>query len=378
MAEDDVIINIIAKDLATKVIDKIKNTIGSLTNVIKSPIKSFGDFFEMINKGKMNLLGVGFFFRQLGMEVKGLLNPMENFMGISYQMARLVGGGLMESLMGITARMMEFGLVLLDSMAPALETVMGWITQGIDWFTNLDSGTKNFIGTIIGLTVGLAPIISSLGFFVLGLTSIFNVLGWLVGPIGLIIAGIGLLVAGFVYLWTTSETFRNVITSVFGFVWNYLSVGIGNIITLLINWGKFILNVFTLAWYGIVEITKWVFEKLGLDFNTFSNTISAVWTGLWDGVKNILSNAWNWITSTIMNSYNATVGILNNLLEAYNRVMEKVGGEKLDLLKTMPTNNNSNNNSGNNSSSNNNSTTFTLINKTGLSLTTEENGVSIQ
>lgn len=102
-----------------------------------------------------------------------------------------------------------------EFLIPAFTAVVEGITDVVNWFNSLDDGTKQTILAILGVVAVVGPLLSGLGSIISGaaavgtaISALGGVFTFLTSPIGLIIAAITALVGGFIYLWNTSEGFR--------------------------------------------------------------------------------------------------------------------------------------------------------------------------
>ena len=131
------------------------------------------------------------------------------------------------------------------------------------------------VGKVIGLIgtiMGLGPqIVNIIGVVKGALSGLWAVLS--ANPIALVVAAIAALVAGFVYLWDTSEDFRN--------FW----IGL---------------------WESIKQIAQNVGKALSDTWKNVSDKAVELWTGLkdrvigiWDGIKSKAKSIWDGITGTI-------------------------------------------------------------------------------
>ena len=131
-------------------------------------------------------------------------------------------------------------------------------------------------------------------------------------PIGLIIAAIVLLVAAFIYLWNTSEEFRN--------FWIGLWEGIKSTVSNIGTWFKD-------TWNGIVE---W-FKSL---WNGFKQWISDITNAIVTGI----SNGWNNLKQLTINAFNALVDgaktAWSNLVASVQKAIDKIV-EIFNFLKNI-------------------------------------------
>ena len=159
-----------------------------------------------------------------------LENKIKNCNGTASDMAENMESGMGGSLRSLQSALEGASIVLGEKLAPYVKSVADKIRELCDRFQNLSPATQDIIVKVGLLVAGLAPVliiggkmISGVGAIITGISkmtgvikagiSIFNglgtVLGALTSPIGIIIVLIGALVAGFIYLWNTSDDFRN-------------------------------------------------------------------------------------------------------------------------------------------------------------------------
>ncbi len=144
-----------------------------------------------------------------------------------------------------------------EFLIPAFTGVVEGITGVVQWFNSLDDGTKQVILAVLGVVAVIGPLLSGLGSIMTGAAAVGTaisglgaVFGFLASPIGLIIAAVAALVGGFIYLWNTSEGFRE--------FW----IGL---------------------WNGLVD------------------AVSAAWKGIsefFSGIGNAISDFWGWLTGS--------------------------------------------------------------------------------
>lgn len=144
-----------------------------------------------------------------------------------------------------------------EFLIPAFTGVVEGITGVVQWFNSLDEGTKQVILAVLGVVAVIGPLLSGLGSIMTGAAAVGTaisglgaVFGFLASPIGLIVAAVAALAGGFIYLWNTSEGFRE-------------------------------------FWIGLWE--------------NLVGAVSAAWegiTGFFSGIGNAISDFWGWLTGS--------------------------------------------------------------------------------
>jgi phage-related protein len=225
----------------------------------------------------------------------------------------------------------QLGTAFLTAVAPVLDKVSAGIEKATTWFNSLDEGTKQNIATMLLFVAGLAPVLIGIGKFIALVGSVITAIGTItsaisgvgtvlaglgvaVNPIGLIVGAIALLAVGFVYLWNTSEGFRNFWIN----LWNVISTTVMNIVS---------------------SVSAWLANA----WNTIRNTAVNVWNSLKSGVTNIvngikstITNVWNSIKSTVTNVMN---NIKTSITTAWNNakttVTTSVNGIKTSISTAL-------------------------------------------
>lgn len=118
----------------------------------------------------------------------------------------------------------------------------------------------------------------------------------------------GVIDAVFPYIQTVISTVMNVInviiTTVMALIkgdWDGVWAGIGNIITT--------------AWNGIRTVVSAGANAISGIVSAVSGSITSVWSGLWNTVKNAVSSAWNGITGAVRNGVNSVANVVKGVKE---------------------------------------------------------------
>ena len=223
----------------------------------------------------------------------------------------------------------QLGTAVLHAIAPALDKVSSAVEKATTWFNNLDEGTKTTIATVLGIVAALSPVLIGIGKFIALVGSVITAIGTItsaisgvgtvlaglgiaVNPIGLIVAAIALLAVGFVYLWNTSEGFRNFWIN----LWNTVSTTVMNVVSAIGAW-------LSAAWAAIVATATAL-------WNDLKNTL----TNILNGLKVIVSSVWNAIKSTVVNVVN---GIKSTVTSVWNAIKSTVTSVMNGIKTTITT-----------------------------------------
>lgn len=155
-------------------------------------------------------------------------------------------------------------------------------------------------------------------------------------PILLIILAIVALVAAFVLAWTYSETFRDIVTGVFMFVWNIIQAvwhwiadnwplllailtgPIGIAVYMIATHWEMIKQAFLGAWQFITGLWGGLVGFFGAIFGGAMNAIRSAWggiTGFFQGIWNAIVNIFGSIGAAVSNGIVGAVrGVVNGIL----------------------------------------------------------------
>lgn len=125
-----------------------------------------------------------------------------DYNGASQEMADIIRNDAQGSIDSLASAWDNMKILIGDSLRTVLEPVIDWLTRAVQWFTNLDEGTRNIIVSIagvVGITLSLAaafmalvPVITAVGVvFALG----FGWLFWIPVAVAAIVAAGWALVA---------------------------------------------------------------------------------------------------------------------------------------------------------------------------------------
>lgn len=136
------------------------------------------------------------------------------------------GGSIEKLKSSIDVLMTSLGRIIAQYLTPMIEKIQ----ELVDTFQALDDEQKDQIVRIAAIVAAVGPallivgkltsaigsIVSVVGGAVGGIGKLMTLIGGLASPVGIIVAALATLAAAFVYLYTTSEDFRNSINTVVG------------------------------------------------------------------------------------------------------------------------------------------------------------------
>lgn len=187
----------------------------------------------------------------------------------------------------------------------AFKAITDSIPPAISFLTNLWDTIKPFLPLImavigyISIYQGVMGTARKAVELYNGAQKMMNVLMNL-NPIGLIIAAVIALVAGFIYLWNTSEDFRNFWIG----LWEGLKKAVGAAVDWIISAWEGMKEFFSNTWNGLVDGTKNAVNSVKEAWKGTKQWFADLWAGIkdtatdmWDGVKQAFSDAVDGVVS---------------------------------------------------------------------------------
>lgn len=225
----------------------------------------------------------------------------------------LTSGQAMEDTTNFISTAVELLADGISKVADFIATVVEKGRDFVDWLTGGSEGAEAFKTAIVGITAALA----AYKVVTLAVTAAQQIqVAWTkaceiaqgalnavmnANPIGIIIAAITALVAAFIYLWNTSEDFRN--------FW--------------INLWESIKEFATKAWEGIKEVFSVVGTWFKEKFQAARDGIVNAWSNIkekfaekWGDIKDAFAKAGEWFSEKFTKAK-------ENALEAWSNIKEK-------------------------------------------------------
>lgn len=235
----------------------------------------------------------------------------------------------------------------MDNVIPYIEKVTSAFKAVFDFISN---NKELVISAIAGIT-GAITAMSVVNKAVSGIQVIGAAIAFITTPVGIVVVAIGLLVATFVYLWTTSETFRTKVIEIWTAISAFMMPIIQSIVDFvmqiwgaLVNWWiangdsimqavntvwNIVLSVITTVMTALMPIVQAAWEYIKAATTTAMNVVLSViqivtgiingdWSAVWNGIKNLFSSVWNGIKSIASAGANFIRSVLS---AAWNTIM---------------------------------------------------------
>ena len=216
----------------------------------------------------------------------------------------------------------EGALPVIGKLVDGLSSLLGWVDKHIKQIKALALAIGGAVATFAALKAALA-IAAAIKTFVTAISMATSATALLKGamialsatfPIstmGLVIIAIAALVGAFIYLWNTSDSFRN--------FWINLWNGIKTVVITVVNAVK---NFLTGAWDGITSATEQMWNGVKDFFTGLWNGIKNVFTTVVGGIGSFLSGAWSGITSGISTAWSAITNVFTTVWDTIKNVIQ--------------------------------------------------------
>lgn len=215
-----------------------------------------------------------------------------------------------------------------ELLQPIITEITECVAELLDRFNGLDSNTKLFILTVIGLIAMLGPLQSAIEGIAIGTHGISKAMTFLLeNPMVLVIAGIISLVA---LLATKGDEIQGILNEVDEFLENIF----------LVNWSDIfrgeigsILNAFM----GDIE-RIWVSLKMILDgiIDFVRGVFTGNWERAWEGIVEILAGLFRGIASMMIVPLNGIFGFVNLLTDGINYLIRGLNKISFDIPDWVP------------------------------------------
>ena len=217
----------------------------------------------------------------------------------------------------------DVGGTLLESLAPAIETVAGWIKDVAEWWANLSPEMQNTILIVGGIVAALGPVASIIG-------TITTVIGTLIPVIGAATAAIGAM-----------DIALGPILLIVGAI----AAAIAAVILVIKHWGE-ITEWLGETWEKVTGWIKGAAEDVGNWVSEKWDKVTSWTSEAWENVKSWTSEAWENVKTTVSDAvenarqkvHDKWEEVKTNTKEAWENIKSKVeenGGGIQGILATV-------------------------------------------
>lgn len=220
----------------------------------------------------------------------------------------------------------------------AFKAITDSIPPAISFLTNLWDTIKPFLPLImavigyISIYQGVMGTARKAVELYNGAQKMMNVLMNL-NPIGLIIAAVIALVAGFIYLWNTSEDFRNFWIG----LWEGIKKAVGAAVDWIVSAWEGIKQFFSDGWNSLSEGAKNAVESVKQAWADTKQWFADLWQGIkdsaasmWEGTKQVFNDA----VDSVVSAWNSVAGWFSDLWNGIKSVVSKIVGNIAEAINS--------------------------------------------
>ena len=286
-----------------------------------------------------------------------LTKSLKDSDGAADDMARTMQDNMNSSIEQMFGAFESAAIVIQKILAPSIKKVADAISGLVEKFVSAPESTQKLVVAIGAIAIAIGPVLYALGMVVkafqtmkVGLGVLGNgislfkklgsAIGFLTSPVGLVIAAVALLVVGFIYLWNTSEDFRN--------FWIGLWEGIKSAVSSAVEWiqnaWKSTGEWFNNLWKSIKEGADNVWTTIQEAPGKAADWIKNKWTetkeffsSIWDGIKEAASSAWEGIVNILTPYVIAIKNVFQPMIDFFTNLWSQIGsiaGSAWEIIKT--------------------------------------------
>ena len=286
-----------------------------------------------------------------------LTKSLKDSDGAADDMARTMQDNMNSSIEQMFGAFESAAIVIQKILAPSIKKVADAISGLVEKFVSAPESTQRLVVAIGAIAIAIGPVLYALGMLVkafqtmkVGLGVLGNgislfkklgsAIGFLTSPVGLVIAAVALLVVGFIYLWNTSEDFRN--------FWIGLLEGIKSAVSSAVEWiqnaWKSTGEWFNNLWKSIKEGADNVWTTIQEAPGKAADWIKNKWTetkeffsSIWDGIKEAASSAWEGIVNILAPYVIAIKNVFQPMIDFFTNLWSQIGsiaGSAWEIIKT--------------------------------------------
>lgn len=286
-----------------------------------------------------------------------LTKSLKDSDGAADDMARTMQDNMNSSIEQMFGAFESAAIVIQKILAPSIKKVADAISGLVEKFVSAPESTQKLIVAIGLIVAAIGPLIFMIGSVIIWInrvkvafkalsessklfSGLSKAMGLLTNPVFLVIAAVALLVVGFIYLWNTSEDFRN--------FWSGLWEGIKSAVSSAVEWiqnaWKSTGEWFNNLWKSIKEGADNVWTTIQEAPGKAADWIKNKWTetkeffsSIWDGIKEAASSAWEGIVNILAPYVIAIKNVFQPMIDFFTNLWSQIGsiaGSAWEIIKT--------------------------------------------
>ncbi|WP_142972316.1 phage tail tape measure protein [Enterococcus faecium] len=286
-----------------------------------------------------------------------LTKSLKDSDGAADDMARTMQDNMNSSIEQMFGAFESAAIVIQKILAPSIRKVADAISGLVEKFVSAPESTQKLIVAIGLIVAAIGPLIFMIGSVIIWInrvkvafkalsessklfSGLSKAMGLLTNPVFLVIAAVALLVVGFIYLWNTSEDFRN--------FWIGLWEGIKSAVSSAVEWiqnaWKSTGEWFNNLWKSIKEGADNVWTTIQEAPGKAADWIKNKWTetkeffsSIWDGIKEAASSAWEGIVNILAPYVIAIKNVFQPMIDFFTNLWSQIGsiaGSAWEIIKT--------------------------------------------
>lgn len=286
-----------------------------------------------------------------------LTKSLKDSDGAADDMARTMQDNMNSSIEKMFGAFESAAIVIQKILAPSIKKVADAISGLVEKFVSAPESTQKLVVAIGAIVAAIGPLIFMIGSVIIWInrvkvafkalsessklfSGLSKAMGLLTNPVFLVIAAVALLVVGFIYLWNTSEDFRN--------FWIGLWEGIKSAVSSAVEWiqnaWKSTGEWFNNLWKSIKEGADNVWTTIQEAPGKAADWIKNKWTetkeffsSIWDGIKEAASSAWEGIVNILAPYVIAIKNVFQPMIDFFTNLWSQIGsiaGSAWEIIKT--------------------------------------------
>ncbi|HAQ4671990.1 TPA: phage tail tape measure protein [Enterococcus faecium] len=286
-----------------------------------------------------------------------LTKSLKDSDGAADDMARTMQDNMNSSIEQMFGAFESAAIVIQKILAPSIRKVADAISGLVEKFVSAPESTQKLVVAIGLIVAAIGPLIFMIGSVIIWInrvkvafkalsessklfSGLSKAMGLLTNPVFLVIAAVALLVVGFIYLWNTSEDFRN--------FWIGLWEGIKSAVSSAVEWiqnaWKSTGEWFNNLWKSIKEGADNVWTTIQEAPGKAADWIKNKWTetkeffsSIWGGIKEAASSAWEGIVNILAPYVIAIKNVFQPMIDFFTNLWSQIGsiaGSAWEIIKT--------------------------------------------